>query len=114
LGEEGHESDAGITSYAKTQPGNHDVEDRAVEVEQEDRKTGKEEEEGTVDKYRYSSGYPVKVKLLESLYMESTNPSSVLRTMSSLSRMKVGSSPLLYKYRKESAGETHGQTQEPE
>ena len=114
MAEERHESDAGITSYAEAQPGNHDVEDCAVELEQEDRKTGKKEEEGTMDKYRYNSGYPLKVKLLEALRVESTNASSVLRTMSSLSRLEVGLSPLWYKYRKESPGETHGQTQKPD
>jgi hypothetical protein len=41
LAEDRDESDAGITRYAETQPRDHDVEDCAVDVEQEDRKTGK-------------------------------------------------------------------------
>jgi hypothetical protein len=67
LVEDRHESNASVTRYAETQPRNHDVEDCAVEIEQEHRKTGKEEEKGNVDKYRHRSGYPMKVQLLESL-----------------------------------------------
>jgi hypothetical protein len=49
LAEGWHESDAGVTSYAECQPGNPNVEDRAVDIEQEYGKTGKEEEKGNVD-----------------------------------------------------------------
>ena len=34
--------------------------------------------------------------------------------MSSLGRLKVGLSPLLYKYRQESPGKTHDEAQKPE
>jgi hypothetical protein len=114
LAEDRHKSDAGITRYAKCQPRDHDVEDRAVDIEQEHRKTGKEEEQGSMDKYGHSSSYPVKVHPLQSLRMESTNASSVAWIMSSLSRLKVGLSPLLYKYGNESPGKTHNEAQEPE
>jgi hypothetical protein len=49
LAEDRHESDAGVTGYAECQPGNHDVEDRAVDIEQEYGKTGKEEEKRNMD-----------------------------------------------------------------
>jgi hypothetical protein len=44
----------------------------------------------------------------------STNSSSVAWTMSSLSGLKVGKSPLLNEYRKESPGKAHREAQEPE
>jgi hypothetical protein len=109
LAENRHESDAGVSSYAECKPGNHDVEDRAVDVEQEHGKAGKKEEQGSMDKYGHSSGYPVKIQLLESLRVESADAGSVAWIMSSLSRMKVGLSPLLYKYGYESPGKTHKQ-----
>ena len=99
-----HESDTSLTSLAETKPRDRDAEDCPVDIEQEDRKTGKEEEKGSMDEYGHSSGYPVKVQFLESLPVESTNASSVLRTESFSSRLKVGLSPLLYKHRKESPG----------
>jgi hypothetical protein len=114
LADDRHESDAGKTSHAKSQPRNHDVEHCAVDVEQEDRKAGKEEEKRNMDKYGHSSGYPVEVQLVESFSMKCTNASSDLRTMSFLSCLKVGLSPLLYKYGYESSGETHDEAQEPE
>ena len=98
MADDRHECDAGITSYAEGQPGNHDVEDCAVDIEQEDRKAGKEEEKRNMDKYGHSSGHPVEVQLVESFSMKCTNTSSDLRTMSFLSCLKVGLSPLLYKY----------------
>ena len=107
--EDRHESDAGITSHAETKPRDRDAEDSPVDIEQEDRKTGKEEEKGSMDEHGHSSGYPVKVPVLESPPVESTNASSVLRTKSFSSRLKVGLSPLLYKHRKESPGKTHQQ-----
>jgi hypothetical protein len=67
-----------------------------------------------MDKYRHSSGYPIKVHVLEPLCVENTNAGSFLRTMSSLSRLEVGLSPLLYEYGKESPGKTHDETQEPQ
>ena len=67
-----------------------------------------------MDKYRHSSGHPIEVQVLESLCVENTNASSFLRTMSSLSRLEVRLSPLLYEYCKESPGKTHDETQEPE
>jgi hypothetical protein len=60
-----------------------------------------------MDKYRHSPGYLGKVKVLESLCVESTNASSVVRTISFSSCLKVGLSPLLYKYRHESPSKTH-------
>ena len=83
MAEDRHEGDTGITSYAETKPGNHDIEDCAVEIEKEDRKAGKEEKKGKLDKYRHNSDYPVNVHRLEPLRMESTNPSSKVRTVSS-------------------------------
>ena len=112
--EDRHESDAGISSYAETQPRNHDVEDCTIDIGQEDRKTRKKEEKGNMDEYGHSSGYPVKVQVLESPCVESTNASSVLRTMPFSRRLKVGLSPLLYEYGKESPGKTHKQAQKPE
>jgi hypothetical protein len=44
----------------------------------------------------------------------STNSSSVAWTMSSLNGLKVGKSPLLNEYRKESPGKAHRKAQEPE
>ena len=61
MADDWHKCDAGITSYTESQPRNHNVEDGPVHIEQEDRKAGKEEEEGNVDKYWHSSGGPVKV-----------------------------------------------------
>jgi hypothetical protein len=54
-----HECDAGIPSYAESEPRDYDVEDCAVDVEQEHRETGKKEEKGEMDKYGHSSGHPV-------------------------------------------------------
>jgi len=45
-----HECDAGIPSHAEDEPRDYDVEDCAVDVEQEHRETGKEEEKGEMDK----------------------------------------------------------------
>jgi hypothetical protein len=113
LAKDRQESDASVTSYAECQPGNHDIEDCAIDIEQEHRKAGKEEEKGSMDKYGHSSGYPVEVQLLEPFCVESTNASSVARIMSSLSHMKVRLSPLLYKYCYKSPSKTHKQAQEP-
>jgi len=44
----------------------------------------------------------------------STNSSSVAWSISSLSDLKVGKSPLLNEYRKESPGKAHREAQEPE
>ena len=67
-------------------------------MKQEDGKTGKEEEKGDVDKCRHRTGQPRKVKPVDSLSIKCTNPRSVVRTMLSLGRMKVGLSPMVYKY----------------
>lgn len=114
MAEDGHESDAGITCHAEAQPRDHGVKDRAVDVEQEHRETGKEEEKGDMNKNRHRSGHMVKVPLVESLCVVSTDSCSVAWTISSLSCLKVGLSPLLYKYRQESPGKTHDEAQKPE
>jgi hypothetical protein len=54
-----HECDAGIPCHADGEPRDYDVEDCAVNVEQEHWETGKEEEEGQMDEYGHSSGHPV-------------------------------------------------------
>lgn len=54
-----HECDAGIPSYAEGDPSEYDVEDCAVDVEQEYRETRKEEEKGEMDKDGHCSGHPV-------------------------------------------------------
>jgi hypothetical protein len=109
-----HECDASIPGYAKGEPRDYDVEDSAVDVKQEHWETGKEEEKGEMDKYGHCSGHPVYVQLVESLCVVSTNSSSVAWTMSSLSDLKVGKSPLLNEYRKESPSKAHREAQEPE
>lgn len=114
MAEDGHESDAGITCYTEAQPRDHDVEDRAVDAEQEHRETGKEEEKGGMNKNRHRPGYMVKVPFVKSLCVVSTDSCSVAWTISSLSRLKVGLSPLLYKYCQESPGKTHDEAQKPE
>jgi len=53
-----HECDAGIPSYAEGEPRDYNVEDYAVDVEQEHWETRKEEENGEVDKHGYCSGHP--------------------------------------------------------
>jgi hypothetical protein len=114
LAEDGHESDAGITCHAEGQPCNHDIENCSVDMKQEQRETGEKEEKRDMNKYRHHSGYLVKVPLVESLGVVSTNSSSVAWAMSSLSCLKVGLSPLLYKYRQESPGKTHDEAKKPE
>ena len=54
-----HECDAGIPCHADGEPRDYNVKDCVVDVEQEHRETGKEEEKGEMDKYGYCSGYPV-------------------------------------------------------
>jgi hypothetical protein len=54
-----HECDAGIPSYAEGEPRDYDIEDCAIDVEQEDWETGKEEEKGEMDKYGHCPGHPV-------------------------------------------------------
>jgi len=50
----------------------------------------------------------------ESLFAISTNSSSVAWTISFLNSVKVGKSPLLNEYRKESPSKAHAEAQEPE
>ncbi len=114
MAEDRHESDVGITSHAEGQPRNHDVEDCAVDIEQEQRETGKEEEKGDMNKYRRRSGDLVDMPLFESLCVVSTDSCSVAWVMSCLSCPKVGMRPLLYKYRQESPSKTHDEAQKPE
>ena len=54
-----HECDACIPCYAEGEPRDYDVEDCAVDIEQEHWETGKEEEKGEVDKSRHCSCHPV-------------------------------------------------------
>jgi hypothetical protein len=109
-----HECDAGIPSNAEGDPRGYDVEYCAIDVEQEHWETGKEEEKGKMDKNGYCPGHPVQVQLLESLCVVSTNSCPVACTVSSLSGVKVGKSPLLNEYRKESPCKAHRDAQEPE
>ena len=112
--EDRHESDVGITSHAEGQPRNHDVEDCAVDIEQEHRETGKEEDKGDMNKYRRRSGELVEVPLVESLCVVSTDSCSDAWGMSYLGRPKVGMRPLLYQYCQESPSKTHDEAQKPE
>ena len=54
-----HECDAGIPSYEEGDPRDYNVENCAVDVEQEYWEARKEEEKGEMDKCGHCSGHPV-------------------------------------------------------
>ena len=109
-----HKCDGYVCCCTEANPPNSGAEDSVIDVKQEHKKAGKEEEKGKMQEGGQRFNCPGKVKLVDAFKKKCVNPASLMQTVLWLHYPDISTSPLLQHCRQQCARKADDQAQEPE